>query len=89
MLYYITIIYAILYYFIMLCYIILCYFSLLYCFMLRYVVIMELIKYEKRDKVMACKHQKHVKLTITASNGCETLKKLRNGTKLSHGVSKI
>ena len=47
----------------MLCYIILCYFILLYCAMLRYVVIMELVKYEKLDKVIACKHYKHVNLT--------------------------
>ena len=56
MLYYITIIYVMLFYFIMLCYIILCYFILLYCFMVRYVVIMELAKYGKLDKVMALKH---------------------------------
>ena len=58
MLYYITIIYGMLFYDV-----VLYNFILLYCFMLRYVVIMELLKYEKRDKVMACKHKKHVKLT--------------------------
>ena len=45
--------YVVLYYFILFYYIALC-FILLYG--LRYVVIMELVKYEKLDKVMACKH---------------------------------